>query len=485
MAFNNFPYTNFQDLNLGWILQTYKEALTKATEALAKAVSAENTAAGYSEQINTANANASEALSIARNANEVLFIFADPENKAVNYVNYSQGETVYIAAQDIFSAITADHKVPIFMDNMLYVYELAGYETDPEQPLMVTRFKFTKKSENSTDIAWIDRNGSITYTRIQGGGNGFPVVFNYIPQNPELAESGYWDSDKTYAEILAAINNGESIFLTVKIDGETRELINNAYISKSANGTYIALGYSRGFDIYDSPYYTNTDNLLVYYTINANDFVSVHKMFTVPPSSTQLTSRVLTVNSSGKAEWLPASGGGISIQDVIDTVNDGDTNALLSTAQTLSAAEKAQVKQNLGISDSGGSYSPYLIPVTQIGNSYSTTATGYDVFDHILDCRIVFNGVYYYQIGSTLSGAFGDAYFACTNPSAIGTIENDIFAVRLNGNSACTITKYDRDVSLLPVMSSADAGKFARVNSSGVWVAETVPSAESNSFGGA
>ena len=184
---------------------------------------------------------------------------------------------------------------------------------------------------------------------------------------------------------------------------------------------------------------------------------------------------------------LPISGGGggASIQDIIDTVNGGDTNALLYTAQTLSAAQKAQVKQNLGISDSGGSYSPYTIPVTLSGNVYSTTATGEDVYDNILDCRIIFNGLYYYPIGSTLSGPFGDAYFACSNPSSSGTIENDIFAVHLNGNHTCTITKYDRDISLLPIVSSSDAGKFARVNSSGVWVAETVPSAESNSFGGA
>ena len=414
MAFNNWPYTNFQDLNLGWILSTYKTALNKALEALGKANAVEATVGTYTDSINTAtltanqaSATANQAMNIARNANEVLFISADAEDKAVNYVTWSQGVSGYVTASDIYNAIVVDRKVPIFMDRMQYVYEMAGYETDPNSPLTITRFKFTRNGGNRENIVWIDSAGSITYTHVDGGANGFPVVFNYIPQNPELSESGYWDSDKTYAEILAAINSGKSIFLTVKIDGETRELINNAYISKSSSGTYIALGYSRGFDIYDSPYYTNTENLLVYYTINSSEFISVQRVFTVPSSSTQITGRVLTVNSSGKAEWLPASGG-------------------------------------------GGSYSPYLIPVTEIGGVYSTAVTGYDVFEHILDCRIISNGLYYYPIGAVLSGAFGHAYFACSDPSPSGKFENVIFDVNLDGNNVCTVTRYEKDINLNP-----------------------------------
>lgn len=450
MAFNNWPYTNFQDLNLGWILNTYKTALNKALEALGKANAVEATVGTYTDSINAAtltanqaSATANQAMNIARNANEVLFISADAENKAVNYVTWSQGESGYVTALDIYNAIVADHKVPVFMDRSQYIYEMAGYETDPNSTLTITRFKFTKNGGNREDIVWIDRTGSITYTHIDGGGNGFPVVFNYIPQNPELSHSAYWDSDKTYAEILAAINSGRSIFLTVKIDGETRELINNAYISKNANGTYIALGYSRGFDIYDSPYYTNTDNLLVYYTINSSDFVSVQRMFTVPSSSTQITGRVLTVNSSGKAEWLPASGGG-----------------------------------------GGGSYSPYLIPVTQSGGVYSTTATGDDVFEHILDCRIEFNGLHYYQIGSSVSGPYGHAYFACIDPSASGKYDVDIFDVNLNGTNACTVTKYDKDIKLLPDTTNASADDFLMLdsNKNPAWVA--VPNAANVTFGG-
>ena len=383
MAFNNFPYTNFQDLNLGWILSTYKSALNKALEALGKATAVEAEVGTYTDSINAAtltanqaSATANQAMNIARNANEVLFISADTEDKAVNYVTWSQGGTGYVTAADIYNAIVTDHKVPIFMDRMQYVYEMSGYETDPNSPLTITRFKFVRNGGNRENIVWIDSSGSITYTHVDGGANGFPVVFNYIPQNPELTESGYWDSDKTYAEILAAINSGKSIFLTVKIDGETRELINNAYISKSSSGTYIALGYSRGFDIYDSPYYTNTENLLVYYTINSSEFISVQRVFTVPSSSTQLTGRVLTVNSSGKAEWLPASGGG-SVSGAV----------LYDSQQNLTGVQKMQARENISAQ-----------PFYNVYNSSSTSGT-VTVYDNST-----------LQLTNTLTGALTIAF---------------------------------------------------------------------------
>lgn len=454
MAFNNWPYTNFQDLNLGWIISTYKTALNKALEALGKANAVEAEVGTYTDQINAAtltanqaSSTANQAMDIARNANEVLFISADAENKAVNYVTWSQGGSGYVTAADIYSAIVTDHKVPVFMDRSQYIYEMAGYETDPNSPLTITRFKFQKDGGNRQDIVWIDGTGSITYTTAYRGAGTFVVNITHSQA------TGYITSDKTYSEISNAYNSGMTVQCHV--------------VDEIRNQEYYA---------YDCFFTENSETGDYFGWVSPYDY-----------SNTRFYRAFVKEDNLVGISVLPISGGegGISIQDVIDAVNDGDTNALLSTAQTLSAAQQAQVKQNLGISDSGGSYSPYLIPVTQIGNSYSTTATGYDVYNHILDCRIVFNGVYYYQIGSTLSGAFGNAYFACTNPSAIGTIENDIFAVRLRGNDTCTIAKYERDVSLLPVMSSADAGKFARVNSSGVWVAETVPSAESNSFGGA
>lgn len=446
MAFNNWPYTNFQDLNLGWIISTYKTALNKALEALGKANAVEAEVGTYTDQINAATLTANQAMDIARNANEVLFISADAENKAVNYVTWSQGGSGYVTAADIYSAIVTDHKVPVFMDRSQYIYEMAGYETDPNSPLTITRFKFQKDGGNRQDIVWIDGTGSITYTTAYRGAGTFVVNIT------NSQATGSITSDKTYSEISNAYNSGMTVQCHVvdEIRNQEYYAYDCFFTENSETGDYFG---------WVSPYdYSNTRFYRAF--VREDNLVGIS---------------VLPISGGG---------GGISIQDVIDTVNDGDTNALLSTAQTLSAAQQAQVKQNLGISGGGGSYSPYTIPVTLSGGVYSTTATGNDVFNHILDCRIVFNGVYYYPIGSTLSGAFGDAYFACTNPSASGTIENDIFAVHLNGDQACNVTSYSRDIKLLPDTASASADDFLMLdsNKNPAWVA--VPNAANVSFGG-
>lgn len=408
MAFNNFPYTNFQDLNLGWILSTYKTALNKALEALGKANAVEATVGTYTDSINAAtltanqaNATANQAMNIARNANEVLFISADAENKAVNYVTWSQGVSGYVTALDIYNAIVVDHKVPIFMDRSQYIYEMAGYETDPNSPLTITRFKFQKDGGNRQDIVWIDSTGSITYTTVYRGAGTFVVNITHSQS------TGYITSDKTYSEISSAYNSGMTVQCHV-VD-EVRNLEYYAYdcffTENSETGDYF--GWVSPYDYSNTRFYrafVREDNLV-----------------------------------------------GISV---------------------------------LPISGGGGSYSPYLIPVTLSGGVYSTTATGEDVFDNILDCRIIFNGLYYYPIGSTLSETFGDAYFACSNPSSSGTIENDIFAVHLNGTNACTVTRYEKDIKLLPDTTNASADDFLMLdsNKNPAWVA--VPNAANVTFGG-
>ena len=411
MAFNNWPYTNFQDLNLGWILNKVKEALTKAAEALTSTT-------GFDDRITTAETNSSEANT---KATEAL--------ATANTANGKATEALSTANNASDTANTAS----------------------------------TNATQARTDATQARADATRALDEVGGAIGSYKIFVNAQNQCSHAGES------IDAVDVVSALTDGIDIFVE----------------RADSNNLYFHTGYK--FAYYDVDNSTTPATTTVFFDrliSYAGENAVVERMSMINGSN---TASFLTIQTLASKSYVDShsGGGGTSIQDIIDTVNDGDTNALLSTVQTLSAAQQAQVKQNLGISGGGGSYSPYLIPVTQIGSSYSTTATGYDVFDHILDCRIIFNGVYYYQIGSTLSGAFGDAYFACTNPSASGTIENDIFAVRLRGNDTCTIAKYERDVSLLPVMSSADTGKFARVNSSGVWVAETVPSAESNSFGGA
>ena len=389
MAFNNFPYTNFQDLNLGWIISTYKTALNKELEALGKANAVEAEVGTYTDQINAAtltanqaSATANQAMNVASNANEVLFISADSENKAVNYVTWSQGGSGYVTAADIYSAIVTDHKVPIFMDRSQYIYEMAGYETDPNSPLTITRFKFTKNGGNREDIVWIDGTGSITYTTSYSGGG--TLVVNIT----RSSGSGTTTSDTTYAAIESAYENGMTVQCHV-VD-ELNGLVYYAYdcFFTENNDTGDYFGWYSPFDYTNSRFY---------------------RAF---------------VREDGLAgiSNIPVSGGGSgsSIQDIIDTVNNGDTNALLSTAQTLSAAQQAQVKQNLGIT-SGGSSGMTQIPISSSGGVYSTTMTATELLDCLTSngCFAVVNGVYYVPVGGSYSGPYGNIYMQSVDQSSL------------------------------------------------------------------
>ena len=53
MAFNNFPYTNFQDLNLDWVMRNVKTALENSADAVTAAELASATATELKNFVNT------------------------------------------------------------------------------------------------------------------------------------------------------------------------------------------------------------------------------------------------------------------------------------------------------------------------------------------------------------------------------------------------------------------------------------------------
>lgn len=465
MAFNNWPYTNFQDLNLGWILNTYKNALNKALDALGKANAVEAEVGTYTDQINAAtltanqaSATANQAMELANTANELLYIFDHGESKAQNFVKYVEGATVFVSATDIFTAVAGDHKLPVFMDRNNYIYEMAGFETNPDNPLEVTRFRFIRDGGDRQYIVWIDRSANITYTTAYSGVGTLNVNFT------SLQSTGQTSCDKTYAEVRQAYNSGMTVRCHVvdEIHHVEYYAYDCEFIENDETGDYFR---------WCSPY------------------VSAISGFYKPFLREDELCNIGTATISG----------------------GGSADAVLYTAQTLTSAQKTQARSNIGAGKStvtvsnsvmtivdadtgsqtaypiggGGSYSPYTIPVTLSGGVYSTTATAMDVYEHILDCRIEFNGVYYYQIGATLSGTFGDVYLASANPAASGKYDVDIFQVHLPGNSnLCTVTKYEKDIKLLPDTTNASAADFLMLdsNKNPAWVA--VPNAANVSFGG-
>ncbi len=418
MAFNNWPYTNFQDLNLGWILAKVTEALTSAAAAVAKANATEATVGTFDDRI-TNNRNAIEILAgNVNNIKEPYRVIVSSDLSARHDGNLVQGTDVYTALHEgqlpyveyngeLYHLETWDYGNLWFCN--LHVYE------NVDEVVLRRIHIYPQSSEVAYSIVNID-GGS--------GGNVFTVKISQ--------ENGEHVCDHTYAEIYSQMQNGRIPVLLVSPGGNPT-VYEICGVGKT--GTKTVSGQTvQEIEFVDPNWMIGNSNDVGVWTIDAN-------------------------NNIGHIASLKQLA---TLDNIVQFVNDGvTTNALLKTAQTLSAAEQAQVKQNLGISDSGGSYSPYVIPVTQSGGVYSTTATGEDVIDHILDCRIVFNNVYYYPVGAATSGPYGHAYFASVDPSASGKYDVEIFDVELNGDNACTVTRYEKDIvyngaqPYLPINASA------------------------------
>lgn len=107
--FKRFPYTNFHEINMDWILQAVKTAVEKSEEAL----TVKNTA-------DTAAQNASEALTTANNAKAV----ADGIAETANYARRSAEVAVSIAeeAKDIAEGLAVDVTDEILGNTKEYAY---------------------------------------------------------------------------------------------------------------------------------------------------------------------------------------------------------------------------------------------------------------------------------------------------------------------------------------------------------------------------
>lgn len=412
MAFNiweRWPWTSFQNLNLDWLMKAVKEAVTKAEEASASV--------GQFDARITANTEAIEQL------DDDMETISSPVRVVVSTELEARYRGNLVTGAQLLEKIRTHGDLPyveyngeIYMpdtpDNTGNLRFSMGHTSGPmNDDLVIRHIMIPAQSSNCAySISNISSGG--------GGGSSGNVFAVKITNRGAYADPQYI-CDHTYAEIYSQMENGRIPVLLVSFSSNPAGY---EFCGMGETGTRIINGQSVACVRFSDPTWliTSSNNVGVW-----------------------------TIDANGNVDYMAALKQLAALDNIVDMVNDGvSTNALLSTAQTLSAAQQAQVKQNLGISDSGGSYSPYLIPVTQSGGVYSTTATGENVFDNILDCRIIFNGLYYYPIGSTLSGPYGNAYFACVDPSASGKYDVDIFDVQLNGTSACTVAKYDKDVFL-------------------------------------
>ena len=434
MAFNNWPYTNFQDLNLGWILNKIKEAITKADNA--------NDTVGQFDSRITANSNAILALSDEVEAfNGSFKIFVNSDREAYSGGNHITGSEIYLKMQSEGEFPYVEFNGEVYMPDTVSSagdIRFTVVHTDNMDNVIIRRILIPAQSYNA---------GYSIVNVGSGSGSSNAVVF-------EITDG---TCNRTYAELLSAWNSGKALVANIKSGSNviaTSALVYKETVTQSG-GTQIDR-----FTIID-PYLSMRSPL----SVNARYVYSDNTV-----SYGYLYSNIATLDG------------------VITMINDGiTTDALVKTAQTLTAAEQAQVKQNLGIT-SGESSGMTQIPITSSGGVYSTTMTATELIDCILDngCFAVVNGVYYVLAGSSFSGPNGNIYLQSVDQS--GATKTDVSVILLHMDSnytpSVTVTLYEKDILLLPATTNASADDFLMLdsNKNPAWVA--VPNAANVSFGG-
>ena len=432
MAFNNFPYTNFQDLNLGWIIAKCKEAIAKATAV-------EIEVGTYSDRISNAEAEADSARNIA---------------------NTARGEALN-AQSDATSAISIGQAA----------------QGSADAAMSAANAAMSAANDAQDDAASAEQNAA---TALQLAGvadtNAQNALNDYLDVHISVYQDNSVQADKNADQILAAVTANKKIRFTAD-DARTGDThVTFDYLINPVENTVSDIDIQVFFDT----------------SVSSSSLTFLYITFT----KRLRTGGVTTYSTIGGDVTFSGGGGG-----------GGSADAVLYTVQTLAPLQRAQARNNIGAGhynigisqdeaaititdvDTGSvnSYAinkpPYKIPLQYRNGVYITSITGNDFLDHIDDCFIEFNGLHYYLIGVSNSGAFGNAYFACSNPSISGKIENEIFELTINGTNPCTVTNYTKDIIMLPAVTASDNGRFMRVVS-GEWKAATVPNAESNSFGG-
>ena len=158
-------------------------------------------------------------------------------------------------------------------------------------------------------------------------------------------------------------------------------------------------------------------------------------------------------------------------------MSDIPTEVLRYAAQTLTEAEKAQARQNIGaasIADLGTVFTlkggvASVADLPQTGNRIGDVWYVESVSSGFIWLMSTANpGGYWEELGRTID---------------LSTYAEKTWVQNQGYQTAAQVQTAISSVRQLPAVTSTDNGKFLRVVS-GAWAAQTVPAAESNSFGG-
>lgn len=321
MAFNNFPYTNFQDLNLGWILAKIKEALASAAAAVAKAEAVESEVGTYSQRISDAEAEADSARNIANTARSEALNAQSDATSAIAIGQAAQGtaNSALSAANDAQDAAdTAVDSAATAARDATTALQLAGTANTNAQSALndyldvhITMYpdNTVQADKNVDDIlSAVLANKKIRFTLDDARTGDTFVTFDYIINPVENTNSDidiqvYFDtyvSGSSLKYFLATLTK------RVGTGGET------TYATIGGDVTFSGSGTVSGAVLYDSQ-----QNLTGVQKTQARENISAQPFYNVYNSSS--TSGTVTVYDNSTLQLTNTLTGALTI--AFDTDN--------------------------------------------------------------------------------------------------------------------------------------------------------------------
>lgn len=319
MAFNiweRWPWTSFQNLNLEWLMKAVMEAITKADEAASSV--------GQFDARITTNTKAIGQLS------DDVETISSPVRVIVSTELEARYRGNLVTGAQLLEKIRTHGDLPyVEYNGEVYMLDTPSTSGDLRFSMAHTTLLGDVTLRHIT-IPAQSSSAMYSVTNVGGGSGSSGNVFAVTVRE----QGGEYVADHTYAEIYSQMQDGRIPVLLVGLGSNPTTY---QICGMGATGTYTINGQSVACIRFSDPTWltSNTYNVGVW-IIDANN----------------------SVDHIASLKQIAA------LQNVVDLVNDGvSTNALLKTAQTLTAAEQAQVKQNLGISGTGGGTEP-RVPIS-------------------------------------------------------------------------------------------------------------------------
>lgn len=406
MAFNiweRWPWTSFQNLNLDWLMKAVKEAVTASEQA--------SESVGQFDDRITANENAIDQLEIDLDTiSSPVRVFVNSDLEAFYRGQHITGVELKAMLQTHGDLPYVDFNGEVYMlDTITNAGDMRfsmGHTSGAMDDDLVIRHIMIPAQSYSC---------AYSISNIGSGGGSSGNVFAVVVRS----QAGGYVADHTYSEILSQMQNGRIPVLMV-VQGTNYQSCPMARVGSSTIDDQ-TVDY---IEFADTEWMVSNSNVIGSWRIYSNGTVT-----RMAPSNHLAT-----------------------LDNIIQMVNDGvSTNALIKTAQTLTAAEQAQVKQNLGITGGGGD-GLFVIPVTSTTEggvtTYSTTATFAEIMANMPDLIVLYHNLYYTLSYSASSNpdTWYRFVFSAMQPNQNGELETEWITVEC-ANSTVTVTAESLDIS--------------------------------------